>query len=62
MEPFEGWERGPGYEQQKTERSAKLYEALERVIPDIRERVVGLSKLNSVDVDPSRLKAPGFNP
>ena len=40
MEPFEGWERGPGYEDLKKERSAKLYEALERVIPDIRERVV----------------------
>lgn len=33
MEPFEGWERGPGYDQLKTERSAKLYEALERIIP-----------------------------
>jgi|TARA_B110000977_G_scaffold87416_1_gene116284 phytoene dehydrogenase-like protein len=40
MEPFEGWERGEGYEERKRERSDKLYQALERVIPDIRERVV----------------------
>jgi len=40
MEPFEGWERGPGYEDLKTAKAEKLYEALERVIPDIRQRVV----------------------
>jgi phytoene dehydrogenase-like protein len=40
MEPYEGWERGEGYAQKKIERSAKLYEALERIIPDVRERVV----------------------
>ena len=40
MEPFEGWERGPDYDARKVERSAKLYEALERIIPDIRDRVV----------------------
>jgi phytoene dehydrogenase-like protein len=40
MEPFEGWERGDGYEARKKERAEKLYEALERVIPDVRKRVV----------------------
>eukprot|EP00230_Micromonas_polaris_P011295 CAMPEP_0197124096 /NCGR_PEP_ID=MMETSP1390-20130617/7432_1 /TAXON_ID=38833 /ORGANISM="Micromonas sp., Strain CCMP2099" /LENGTH=573 /DNA_ID=CAMNT_0042566203 /DNA_START=26 /DNA_END=1747 /DNA_ORIENTATION=+ len=40
MEPFEGWERGPGYETRKKESAEKLYEALEVVIPDIRKRVV----------------------
>ena len=40
MEPFEGWERGPGYNEKKRISSDKLYEALERVIPDIRERVL----------------------
>ena len=39
MEPFDGWERGQGYEAKKIERSAKLYEALERIIPDVRDRV-----------------------
>ena len=40
MEPFEGWERGDGYEARKKERAEKLYEALERVIPYVRKRVV----------------------
>ena len=40
MEPYAGWERGPGYKEMKLERSAKLYEALEVIIPDIRSRVV----------------------
>ena len=40
MEPYAGWERGPGYKEKKLERSAKLYEALEVIIPDIRSRVV----------------------
>ena len=40
MEPFAGWERGPGYKEKKIERSEKLYEALEVIIPDIRKRVV----------------------
>ena len=40
MEPHDGWARGEGYEERKRERSAKLYEALERIIPDVRERVV----------------------
>ena len=39
MEQFDGWERGQGYEAKKIERSAKLYEALERIIPDVRDRV-----------------------
>ena len=40
MEPFAGWERGPRYKEKKIERSEKLYEALEVIIPDIRKRVV----------------------
>jgi phytoene dehydrogenase-like protein len=40
MEPFEGWERGENYEARKKEKAEKLYEALERVIPDIKKRVV----------------------
>ncbi|MBD2294473.1 FAD-dependent oxidoreductase [Anabaena sphaerica FACHB-251] len=40
LEPFAGWERNDGYENQKQEKAQSLYRALERVIPDIRERVV----------------------
>ena len=45
MEPFEGWEElkakdKAAYEMRKKEASDKLYIALERVIPDIRSRVL----------------------
>ncbi|MBE9202073.1 MULTISPECIES: NAD(P)/FAD-dependent oxidoreductase [unclassified Nodularia (in: cyanobacteria)] len=40
LEPYVGWERNDGYEAQKKEKAQTLYRALERVIPDIRERVV----------------------
>ena len=45
MEPFEGWEElkandKPAYEARKKEASDKLYVALERVVPDIRSRVL----------------------
>ncbi len=40
LEPFVGWERNDGYEQKKQEKAQSLYRALEKVIPDIRERVV----------------------
>lgn len=40
LEPYSSWQRGDGYEELKRERSQPLYRALERVIPDIRQRVV----------------------
>jgi len=40
LEPYAGWERNDGYEARKKEKAQTLYRALERVIPDIRQRVV----------------------
>ena len=40
LEPFEGWQRDEGYEEKKKARSQPLFRALERVIPDIRQRIV----------------------
>lgn len=40
LEPYAGWERDEGYEDKKKVRSQPLFRALERVIPDIRERIV----------------------
>lgn len=40
LEPFEGWQRDAGYEEKKKARSQPLYQALERVIPDLEERIV----------------------
>ena len=40
LEPYEGWQRDEGYEARKKERSQSLFRALERVIPDIRDRIV----------------------
>lgn len=40
LESYAGWERNDGYEVKKTEKAQTLYRALERIIPDIRERVV----------------------
>jgi phytoene dehydrogenase-like protein len=40
LEPFTGWERNDDYEQKKHSKAQTLYRALERIIPDIRERVV----------------------
>jgi len=39
LEPWEGWQRDEGYDQRKRERADPLYRALEKVIPDIRDRV-----------------------
>ncbi len=39
LEPYDGWQRDDGYEQRKHERATSLYRALERIIPDIRQRV-----------------------
>lgn len=40
LEPYNIWQRGDGYEDLKRQRSQPLYRALERVIPDIRQRIV----------------------
>jgi carotene isomerase len=40
LEPYEGWRRDEEYEERKKTRSQPLYHALERVIPDIRQRIV----------------------
>jgi phytoene dehydrogenase-like protein len=40
LEPYAGWERNDEYEVKKQEKAQSLYRALERIIPDIRERVV----------------------
>ncbi|MEO1790660.1 MAG: NAD(P)/FAD-dependent oxidoreductase [Cyanobacteria bacterium J06629_19] len=38
LEPFEGWEKGKGYEQKKKEKAETLFKAVERIIPDVRDR------------------------
>jgi carotene isomerase len=40
LEPYTGWQRDGGYEAKKHQKAQILYRALERVIPDIKERVV----------------------
>jgi carotene isomerase len=40
LEPYGGWERNDSYATKKREKAQTLYRALERIIPDIRERVV----------------------
>jgi len=40
LEPYEGWEYGELYQQKKQERSQSLFQALERIIPDLRSRIV----------------------
>ncbi|MCU0550247.1 MAG: NAD(P)/FAD-dependent oxidoreductase, partial [Leptolyngbya sp. Prado105] len=40
LESFAGWERDGEYEQKKIERSQPLFRAIERIIPDLRERMV----------------------
>ncbi|AFZ01954.1 phytoene desaturase family protein [Calothrix sp. PCC 6303] len=39
LEPYAGWQRDDGYEQKKRQKADVLYQALAKVIPDIRERV-----------------------
>lgn len=38
LEPWEGWQRDATYAQRKRERAAPLYQALAKVLPDIRDR------------------------
>lgn len=40
LENYQGWERNHEYKIKKQEKAQTLYRALERIIPDIRERVV----------------------
>lgn len=40
LEPYEGWQRDGGYEEQKRVKAQPLYRAVERVIPDLRDRIV----------------------
>ena len=39
LEPYQGWKRDDEYEDKKKERSQSLYRAIEKVIPDIRNRI-----------------------
>ncbi|NES80492.1 MAG: FAD-dependent oxidoreductase [Moorea sp. SIO2B7] len=39
LEPYQSWQRDDGYEDKKKERSQSLYRAIEKVIPDIRNRI-----------------------
>jgi len=39
LEPYQGWQRDDQYKEKKKARSQSLFRALERVIPDIRERI-----------------------
>ncbi|MFB2922356.1 phytoene desaturase family protein [Aerosakkonema funiforme] len=40
LEPYENWQRDDKYEERKKARSQPLFRALEKVIPDIRDRIV----------------------
>ena len=40
LEPYDGWQRDEFYASRKRERAESLYRAIERVIPDVRDRVV----------------------
>ncbi len=40
LEPYAGWEKDSNYEEKKKHKAQSLYNAIAKVIPDIRERVV----------------------
>lgn len=40
LEPYEGWRKDSTYEERKRRKAETLYRAIERVIPDLRERIV----------------------
>ncbi len=40
LEPHAGWQRDNTYTERKCERAKPLFRALERVIPDVRQRIV----------------------
>jgi carotene isomerase len=39
LEPYQGWEKGANYQTRKSEKAETLYQALEKVIPDVRQRL-----------------------
>ncbi|WP_159786074.1 phytoene desaturase family protein [Sodalinema gerasimenkoae] len=39
LEPYKSWKLDANYEERKQQRSQSLYRALERIIPDIRDRI-----------------------
>ncbi|MDR9402908.1 MAG: NAD(P)/FAD-dependent oxidoreductase [Halothece sp. Uz-M2-17] len=39
LEPYHGWQRDDEYPQQKRAKAESLYQALEKIIPDVRDRV-----------------------
>lgn len=39
LEPWEGWQRGVNYNPRKRQRAEPLYRALEKIIPDLRDRI-----------------------
>jgi carotene isomerase len=38
LEPYQGWERNDHYQQKKRMKAESLYQALEKIIPDVRDR------------------------
>jgi carotene isomerase len=40
LEPYEGWVRDKFYQEKKRDRAQPLFQALERIIPDLRQRIV----------------------
>jgi len=40
LEPYKSWQRDESYLERKKERSQPLFSALEKIIPDLRERIV----------------------
>jgi len=40
LEPYDGWQRDDTYTERKQQRAEPLFQALERVIPDVRQRIV----------------------
>ncbi|MCL6435878.1 MAG: NAD(P)/FAD-dependent oxidoreductase [Leptolyngbyaceae cyanobacterium HOT.MB2.61] len=40
LEPYEGWQRDSSYKERKRQRAAPLFRALERIIPDLHQRIV----------------------
>jgi len=39
LEPYQGWQRDTSYQQNKQAKAESLYQALEKIIPDVRDRV-----------------------
>lgn len=39
LEPFEGWVKDEHYEQKKREKAETLFKAVEKIIPDVRDRI-----------------------